>query len=450
MRSMKRFLTGLVLALLFPGPAIFAKDSAPRPNIVMIISDDQAWNDYSFMGHEQIRTPHLDKLASESLLFRRGYVPSSLCCPSLVSIITGQYPRKHRITSNDPPLPEGLTGRAANKDPEFLRQRQRFISFMDDLPTLPKILGEHGYLSFQTGKWWQGHYNRGGFTHGMTSGDPAKGGRHGDEGLSIGRKSMQPIYDFIDTAQREEKPFMVWYAPLLPHDPHTPPDRLLQKYINKTDSIHVARYWAMVEWFDETCGELMEHLDKRNLRENTIVVYVTDNGWIQNPDAPKYAPKSKQSQYDGGVRTPIMIRWPARVKPQDSRHMALSLDLMPTLLTALNIEPPKGLPGTNLLDASAVRKRKAIFGECFTHNAVDIEKPLSSLRWSWAIEGDWKLILPNPRNEPDGVVELYNLKKDPFEVMNLAAKEPRRVKALARLIENGPCPMPNGSLAQGR
>src|SRR5688572_1518634 len=166
--------------------------AAAPPNIVMIISDDQAWTDYSFMGHPHIRTPNLDRLASQSLTFPRGYVPSSLCCPSLASIITGLYPHQHKVTSNDPPMPKG-----AGKDhPAFAQGRERMNRFMDAAPTLPRILGQHGYLSLQTGKWWQGDFRRGGFTHGMT-----KGQRHGDEGLEIGRKTMEPIFDFIDEAR---------------------------------------------------------------------------------------------------------------------------------------------------------------------------------------------------------------------------------------------------------
>ena len=94
--------------------------AAERPNIVMIISDDHAWTDYSFMGHPHVATPHLDRLARESLTFRRGYVPSSLCCPSLASIITGLYPHQHKVTSNDPPLPPGHDARRVSIDrPRF-------------------------------------------------------------------------------------------------------------------------------------------------------------------------------------------------------------------------------------------------------------------------------------------------------------------------------------------
>ena len=188
------------------------------PNVVLIVSDDQAYGDYSFMGHPHIKTPNIDRLAAESLTFRRGYVPSSLCCPSLATILTGRYPHQHKITTNDPPLVPGLQGKAYQESEMFLAGRQRMNDHMAQVPTLPRILKEHGYLTMQTGKFWQGHFSNGGFTHGMTRGD-----RHGDDGLSIGRQTLKPIEDFIDMATTEKQPWMVWYAPLLPHDPHNPP-----------------------------------------------------------------------------------------------------------------------------------------------------------------------------------------------------------------------------------
>ncbi len=422
---LKHLLSTLLLLCAFTARAA----SAP-PNIVMIVSDDHAWTDYGFMGHPHIKTPNLDKLAAESLTFKRGYVPGSLCCPSLASMITGLYPHQHKVTSNDPAIPKGMTNKEFQQSPAFDQGREIMSQFIEAVPTLPRALKEKNYLSLQTGKWWQKSYTHGGFTHGMT-----QGGRHGDVGLEIGRKSMQPIYDFIATAKKEQKPFFVWYAPLLPHDPHTPPERLLKKYQDKTNSLHVAKYWAMVEWFDETCGELMNHIDQQGLRENTIFVYVADNGWIQNAEAPRYAPKSKQSQYDGGVRTPIMIRWPGKVKPQMSDELATSIDIMPTLLKAAGLSSTKDMQGIDLFDAKALKARQTIYGECFTHNAVDLQVPASSLRWRWTIEDHWKLIVPAKQNEPDAPIELYDLKKDPFEENNLAAKEPGRVTALTKKLD---------------
>jgi arylsulfatase A-like enzyme len=386
-----------------------------RPNIVMIVSDDQAYTDYSFMGHPHLKTPHLDRLAAQSLTFRRGYVPSSLCCPSLATILTGRFPHQHKITGNDPPLVPGMKAGDFYQSEAFQLGRKRMNEHMAQVPTLPRLLQEQGYVTLQTGKFWQGHYSNGGFTHGMTRGE-----RHGDDGLSIGRKTMKPIEDFLDMATQQQKPWMVWYAPLLPHDPHTPPEKYLERTKPLTNSEHIAKYWGMVEWFDDTVGQLMESLEKRGLAEDTIVVYVTDNGWIQNPDKSGYAPKSKQSPYEGGVRTPIMIRWPRRVSPEFSSEFAHSIDLVPTLLTALEIPLPEGLPGVNLLDAQAVGNRKIVFGECFTHNANDLDDPKANLRWRWAIRDRWKLIVPNPEIERQSELELYDLESDPTESNNLA------------------------------
>ena len=99
----------------------------------------------------------------------------------------------------------------------------------------------------------------------MTHGDPERGGRHGDQGLKIGRDGMKPITDFIDEATEAKKPFLLWYAPSLPHSPHNPPERLLEKYSQPGRAEDVAKYYAMCEWFDETCGELLGYLDEKSL-----------------------------------------------------------------------------------------------------------------------------------------------------------------------------------------
>ena len=166
---------------------------------------------------------------------------------------------------------------------------------------MPRVLGQHGYASLQTGKWWQGHFSRGGFTDGMTRGD-----RHGDDGLEIGRKTMQPIHDFIDKSQAEQQAVLRLVCPddaaRAAHAAGAAAGEVLDK---TAPSPQVARYWAMVEWFDETVGRVCSTISiSRELARDTIVIYLADNGWIQNPDGPRYAPKSKQSPYDGGLATP--------------------------------------------------------------------------------------------------------------------------------------------------
>ncbi len=426
-----------------------AVEKPAQPNIVLILSDDQGAADYGFMRHPHIQTPHLDKLAAQSLVFPRGFVPSSVCCPSLASIITGLYPHQHKVTSNDPPLPPEATAKSARgSSPELIAQ---WNAMLDQTPTLPRLLAGAGYRSFQTGKWWHGDFTRGGFTHGMT-----QGSRHGDNGLSIGRKSLKPIYDFIAESRREQKPFFVWYAPMMPHTPHTPPERLFKKYAAKTDSPHIARYWAMCEWFDETCGELLGHLDREKLAENTIVIYVTDNGWIQSPTEAWFAPKNKTTPFDAGHRTPIMVRWPARVAPAKSDALASSIDIAPTVLAALGLPAPQGAKGINLLDKKAVESRQHVFGEDYTIRSQSLDDPAASSMWRWATDGRWRLILPRTfaaegalkTIPPDkySVPELeaaqqaaqpilYDLQTDPNEETNVATQHPEIVTTLRAKLD---------------
>lgn len=375
--------------------------SAAPPNIVLILSDDQAWTDFGFMGHTVIRTPHLDRLASQSACFTQGYVPSSLCRPSLASIITGLYPHQHKIVGNDPP--KGV-------------DRSEMLRHIHRLQTLPKWLKTKGYLSFQSGKWWEGTPEDGGFTSGMTRGI-APQGRHGDAGLKIGREGMQPIYDFID--QANGRPFFLWYAPMLPHQPHNPPERLAAKYQQDGKSPRIARYQAMCEWFDETCGDLLTFLDRRNLTQDTIVVFVTDNGWIQQPQSDAFGPKSKRSPYDGGLRTPILVRWPGRIKPCRVEIPVSSIDIAPTILSAVGIQPTEPLPGIDLARVASSGKsdRDILFGEIFDHDVADIDRPEASLMFRWCRQGPWKLILARDANRPP---ELYDVVSDPREESNLA------------------------------
>lgn len=402
---------------------------AAPPNVVLIISDDHHWGDYGFMGHPHIRTPHLDRLAAEGLTFRRGYVPSSLCCPSLASIITGRYPHEHLITGNDPPRPAGMKDADFYASDAFKQGRAQMVKNLEAWPTLPRVLGQAGYRSLQTGKWWLGDFKHGGFTEGMT-----RGGRHGDEGLEIGRKTLQPIYDFIAQSRKETRPFFVWYAPMMPHDPHKPPARILARYRDQAPSEAVAKYWAMVEWFDETCGDLLNYLDREGLAQDTLVLYLADNGWITNPQTGRYAAKSKQSPYDGGLRTPIMVRWKGRLSPKMSDIPVSSLDLFPTILKACAIPAPPDLPGLDLAGEAALRGRKALYGECFTHDFKDLQRAAPNLRWRWILEDGWNLILPAQPNETGGP-ELFCLPEDPREERNVVDSHPSRVQALGARLD---------------
>lgn len=432
---------------LYGGRSVRADETNDRqspPNIVMIISDDQAWTDYGFMGHPAIQTPNLDRLAARSAVFRRGYTPVPLCRPSLLTMITGLYPHQHGVTGNDPKPDPGLS------ESEYARRRERLISQIDSLPTLPKLLSPLGYVSLQTGKWWEGNFRRGGFTSGMTRGFPEKGGRHGDDGLTIGRTTMQPVTEFIQSAKSQKRPFFLWYAPMLPHTPHDPSEQLLKKYQQEGRPEELARYFAMCERFDESCGVLLNCLEDAGLSQNTIVVYLTDNGWIQATPEMKlgekwkngFAPRSKQTVYEGGIRTPIMVSWPGRIAPGEQTELASTLDVLPTLLDAAGEPIPENCSGLSLLPLLTRHeplRRTFLYGESFSHDVADIDNHEVSLQTQWCIEGSWKLIVSyeSPADRYSWVhadserqPQLFNVELDPFEKTNVAAQHPDVVRRL--------------------
>jgi arylsulfatase A-like enzyme len=433
---MKPILT-FILTLL-PAIGTLLEAAEPKPNIVLILSDDQGWTDYGFMGHDSIRTPHLDKLADGSLVFERGYVASPLCRPSLASIVTGRLPSGHGITGND------VDG-SNNRETLDLPLRAAFHT----LPSLIRALTANGYYTHQSGKWWEGSFRDGGFTHGMT-----RGGRHGDVGLTIGREGIGPGTDFIDLANEKNRPFFVWYAPFLPHTPHNPPKDLLAKYAHPDRAPDVARYQAMCEWFDQTCGELLDHLDRRGLRRNTIVIYICDNGWAAtstnaaDPDQKAwkgYALRSKSSPFEMGIRTPIMISWPGRLKPARSQDLAHAIDLFPTIAALAGMDVPNDLRGIDLLDEKARKARDTVFGVSHSVHNMTPGDPDGTLQYQWCVSGDWKLLLRHEGRDTTEYknvhrwdrqpVRLYNLKNDPHEKNELSAAHPEIVEILRGKIE---------------
>ncbi|MCP5118591.1 MAG: sulfatase [bacterium] len=428
--------TAFPLALILVALVAACADQAESPpNIVLIISDDHAWSDHGFMGNADVRTPSIDKLAAEGMLYTRGYVPTALCRPSLATMMTGLYAHQHGITGNDPP-----GGRETNRDPAARASMEEVFARNR---TVAALLRDKGYVSRETGKWWEGNPLNHGFTAAMTHGDVTRRGRHGDDGLKIGREGMQPIFDFIDSAG--DKPFFIWYAPFLPHTPHNPPDRLIEKHQASGRPIEIAKYFAMIEWLDETVGQLMSYLDDKELRDNTLVLYVVDNGWIQAVRPEPQLTRAKMSPYDAGIRTPIIVNWPGKVAPgRDDKSLAGSIDLAPTILRAAGIEPPSEMPGINLRDTQSLTQRKALFGALFAHTAVDLHNPAANLKYRTIVRTDgWKLILPHTANR-DVVLtnsgklgdwvgyepELYNVLEDPHEEENRAAEHPEIVTQL--------------------
>lgn len=416
---MKKLL--LILFSLFANQLHSAE--AVKPNVILIISDDQGFPDYGFMGNKMVNTPNLDRMAAESLLYTRGYV-MPVCSPSLGCLLTGQMPRNHGITGND------LSGdRSKVGHREALSKQLMSNSLM-----LPKAVTEAGYLTFQTGKLWNMTYKEAGFTHGMTDSE----GRHGGAGLDIGRKSMKPLFDFIELAKSEEKPFFIWHAPFLPHEPHNPPKEIFAKYKGKGPTPAAEKYYAMVEWLDNTCGKLDEYLEKNGLKENTVILFLSDNGW--DAALSHEGDRAKLSPYELGIRTPMFVRWPGKVEPlRDDETLAHIIDFAPTILNITGGKTPDDLPGLNLLDRDKMTARKSVTVEAYTHDIADLDDPSKSLIASVVIDGWYKLIIPGPV-KPDrpfaGVPEktvLFDLKADPLEKNDIAGEHPEIVEKLSEM-----------------
>ncbi len=379
------------------------------PNVVLIIGDDVGWTDFGFMGSEVVQTPHLDRLAREGVVFTHAFSPVSLCRPALRSLLTGFEPYAVEIRME-----------AAH------REKNALPTLEEVFETLPERLGERGYVSFQGGKFWEGTFEMGGFTHGMTrtvsrstAFVPDMAMVSGSEGLALGRKTLQPLWDFLDA--HSDGPFFVWYAPMLPHLPFDAPRRFRRLYADDPVPPFVRGYRANLTRFDATVGEILERLEELGLREHTLVLYVSDNGWDAALDARhtnREGSKGKGSIYELGVRTPLVLSWPGVLAAgvRDDRLVSL-VDVFATILDFAGAEPVPGASGRSLLPLLVGRgdfHRESVIGGRYDKRPRPWFLRTRTWRYIW---------FPDDRPE-----ELYEIEKDPFETRNVADDHPEQVR----------------------
>lgn len=454
--------------LLFPITATRGS-SKPAPNIVYIVADDQSWTDFGFMGNPRVHTPNIDELAGKSARFVNGYLPSSVCRPSLVTLLTGLFPHQHGVFFNHGPPGNSGYNRMTSPD-EYRRVRSREFELIRKVQTLPGILADQrGYRSFQTGKFWEGHWRNGGFSDGMTtftapppsqtfggtrvlaSGERVAHG-NGDAGLAIGRLTMEPIKTFIADSEREGTPWMIWYAPYLPHEPHDSP-RSYHDIAGGYPGVlpHELPYFASIAQFDETVGVLIKIVEGASDPANTLFVFVSDNGWHPSEIPHRkykgnyvHTRESKRAPFDQGVRSPILFRWDGVIEPGTRPGLASSIDIVPTVLGAIGLTPP-GLPGVDLLKHPLPPDR-AVFGEIYPGDATSLDTPVDDLAYRWVRKGSYKLIVPTSAKAWGGYLDraaLYDVVSDPHERENLIGKpslEGTRKNLLALLDDWYPVP----------
>jgi len=346
-------------------------DISAKPNILLILADDLSHDQYGFAGHPTIQTPSIDAIAAQSVRFPATYV-SSTCRPTLATLLTGLPPHRHGVTYQTGPL-------------------------LGDISTVTDRLLSAGYSSYQAGKFWEGTPTLRGFTDFLPYDVAGKYFNMGN--LKIGRTtSLQPIYDFM---AETTSPWFIWFSPYMPHIPHNAPAEYQALYEGLGLDTATIEYFAMISWFDAVVGELLQHVG-----EDTVVIYLADNGYVQSAVSEVPEPDSKGSSYEHGVRTQLLIRHPssAAVERMD---LVNGEDVVTTVLSIAGVYhddlPGRALLGPPPSESSAHGSRSTqIF-----------EEPSGTLLDRWIRVGDWKLV-----DVEDGQDRLHNLVLDPDETVN--------------------------------
>ena len=402
-----------------------------KPNVILIIGDDHGYPYFGFMGSQIVSTPNMDKLAESGALFTNGYVPDNHCRPALQALITGIDP--YDYTKQRDSIKGLMKKEQVYLDMDNASKKEWENNFnyhaMKYFNTVPKALEKEGYKSFQSGKWWEYHFKYGGFTEGMTKGwvREKRNGRNwfqqfmGGEGTDIGRITNQPVYDFIEN--NKSKPFFIWYAPQLPHYPFDAPNKYRKLYQDKGYSKSAVEYYANCTWFDEAVGDLISYLKKENIFENTLFVYVNDNGWEQEPyqefiDDPMRShnggDKGKLSIFDQSFRTPIIFSWENKIaKNSQFNDLIHTIDISATVLDYAGIENFSALGNgnsfKNVIKGLEEGSRNFILGN--SNKVRDDDDPMGrDVKAFWARNKKWFY----KSNITDNSEALYNIPEDPF------------------------------------
>ena len=414
----------LALAACSPRPA------AGAPNIVILVSDDQDYEHFSFAGHPLARTPTIDALAASGQRFDHLFVPMSRCRPAQAALLSGEWPHQSGVYFNYG---------ADHIDPETC---------------LANRLDRAGYLSFGEGKFWEFDPRAMGF-----------------EGYTIrnyetfGREGQEHLFEWLAALDRDQ-PFFLWWAPMLPHTPHDPPARhldaidpaaiVIPDYVlpEHADEFRLREHLslAMVSWLDETIAELLAELERLGQLDDTLLLFLVDNGWANGLP-------SKGTAYDKGLRTPAILSWRTKIPPGVVREELVSVvDLYATLLDYGGARALESCQGESLrpwIEGAAdapFRGRDALYGAVYTYTPAEIEADAARDAYGlWARTARYKYVLylrdvresdnellklqaiacPFPERER-GEEELFDLTVDPYELENLANR-PELAATRARL-----------------
>ena len=421
---MPRLFLGLLLGALLALVPASAQETPP--NFVILFADDLGINDLGCFGRKDQNTPNLDKLASEGARFTQAYAAASVCSPSRAALMTGQSPARLKITTF-------LTGRSDRASHRVLGASLNY-NLPNGVQTIAQLLKPKGYASAAVGKWHLGGKGHQPTDHGFDEYFPGRA-NPGAESPQGGKGELgQADFAAKFIEKNKAKPFFLYLAFDNPHIPLAAPAKGIEA---NAKSFHPT-YAALIESLDAAVGRVLKALEDQGVAKNTFVVFASDNGGVhiselkESPatyNAPSRA--GKGFVYEGGLRTPLIIRYPGRLASSVISEPVVLGDLCPTICALAKVPAPATLDFQDisplLFDSKPPvdAKPRALFWHQ-PHYMNQGGKPAGVAR-----EGEWKLI----EQYEDGSLELYNLAKDPSETTDLAAAEPARVAALRGKLE---------------
>lgn len=442
----------------------FAQQKESKPNIVFILADDLGYGDLGVYGQKIIKTPNLDRLAKEGMRFTEFYAGTSVCAPSRSALLTGQHTGHTYIRGNKEIEPEGQEPLA------------------DSVQTFAQLLQEAGYVTGAFGKWGLGMVG--------TSGDPNKKGFDTFFGYNCQRQShrhypthlwdndKKVVLEGNDLAHRvhyapsiiqkqtlafidehQNVPFFLFIPTTLPHaELQGPEDEFYRMYENRFEETpHKgndygptatiagyssvtkprATFAAMVSRMDDYVGEVMAKLETLGLSENTIVIFSSDNGAHREGGAdPIFFNSSaglrgfKRDLYEGGIKTPFIVKWPGKVKAgTESTHIGSFWDIMPSFIEITKAKKAKYTDGLSIVPTLLGKEKK--------------QKQHPYLYWEFHEDGGkqavrmgkWKGVRLNVKNSPEMIIELYDLSIDPNEENDIAAQHPEIIKQIVAYMQ---------------
>lgn len=439
----------------------------PLPNIVYILADDLGYGDLSCYGQKKFSTPNIDRLASQGMLFRQHYTGCTVSAPSRSCLMTGLHTGHTPIRGNKEWKPEGQWPLPAAS------------------VTIAEMLKDAGYTTGAYGKWGLGYIN--------TEGDPVSQGfdefygyncqrlahnyfpdhlwhnrerieLHENDSSRMGAYSPDLIHSealkFIEA--NSNKPFFMFYPTTIPHAELVAKEEYMQKFRGKLEpekafkgvddgpefrqgpygsqSESHAAFAAMVTRLDDYVGEIMQKLVELGIDNNTIVIFASDNGpHLEGGADPDYFDSNgplrgyKRDNYEGGIRTAMIVRWPGKVRPGTvSDHISAFWDVLPTFADITGASAPEGIDGISFLPELLGKKQSKHEYLYWEFHEQGGKMAIRS--------GDWKAVKLNAGNPAESTIELYDLSSDTGETNDLAASKPELVKKLEQMMNDAHVP----------